>query len=131
MQLKPEFLPVGSVVEYNIGTIDCPDWQPTKLDWQDLKYLTEQHKDFNEIHRPIPLTEKILTEWCKFQKVKNKIDIFEKGRIRLWLGSRGQSLVYLIEEDTTTGHYINSIEYLHELQLLFLAHKQPLPIQIK
>lgn len=127
MKLTPEFLPVGSVVELK----DKGIWIPTVIKGIDVKMLDENQVLFNEYFRGIPLTEKILTEWCKFQKVKNKIDIFEKGRIRLWLGSRGQSLVYLIEEDTTTGHYINSIEYLHELQLLFLAHKTPLPIQIK
>lgn len=68
---------------------------------------------------PIPLTE----DWLKkfsFEKEKNKIDIFFKGRLRVYLGARGQCLIYLIEEDTTTGHCIpNTIEYVHTLQNLY------------
>ena len=69
---------------------------------------------------PIKLTEEILLK-CGFEKVKNKIDIFEKKRLRLFIGSRGQFLAYLIEEDTTSAHYINSYEYLHQLQNLYFA----------
>ena len=74
--------------------------------------------------KPIPLTE----EWLKrfgFEKVKNKIGVYEKGRLRIWLGSRGAFLVYLIEEDTTTGHHIPSAnEYVHQLQNLYFALTQ-------
>lgn len=57
-----------------------------------------------------------------FKEIPNKIDIFELGRIRIWMGARGQSLVYLIEEDTTTGHYIpNNLGYVHQLQNMCLT----------
>lgn len=72
---------------------------------------------------PIPLTEEILLK-CGFENKKYKIDVFEKGRIRVWIGSRGQYLVYLIEEDTTTAHYICSIEYVHTFQNLIFALTQ-------
>lgn len=58
---------------------------------------------------------------CGFERVKNKIDIFERGRIRVWLGTRGQFIVYLIDEDTTAGHYIRAVEYLHNFQNLIHA----------
>jgi hypothetical protein len=74
----------------------------------------------NEIE-PILLTEKWLLRFG-FEKIIGKIDIYEKGRLRIWVGSRGQSLCYLIEEDTTSAHYIpNSIEYVHQIQNLYFA----------
>jgi len=74
----------------------------------------------NEIE-PILLTEKWLLRFG-FEKIIGKIDIYEKDRLRIWVGSRGQSLCYLIEEDTTSAHYIpNSIEYVHQIQNLYFA----------
>ena len=74
----------------------------------------------NEIE-PIPLTEEWLLKFG-FEKIIGKIDIYEKDRLRIWLGSRGRSLCYLIEEDTTSAHYIpNSIEYVHQIQNLYFA----------
>ena len=74
----------------------------------------------NEIE-PIPLTEEWLLRFG-FEKIIGKIDIYEKGRLRIWLGLIGQSLCYLIEEDTTSAHYIpNSIEYVHQIQNLYFA----------
>jgi hypothetical protein len=32
-------------------------WLPTVIDWQDLKWLTENPEDFNAIHRPIGITK--------------------------------------------------------------------------
>lgn len=95
------------------------------------------HTDFEFIFdndlrcaNPIPLTEEWLVK-LGFEKVKNKIDIYEIGRLRIWSGSRGRYLAYLIEEDTTFGHYIPvPIEYVHELQNLFFALcKQELTIK--
>ena len=69
----------------------------------------------------IPLTPEIL-EKCGFVKELGKIDIFIQGRLRLWLGVRGETLCYLVEEDTTTGHFIpNGIAYLHQLQNIYFA----------
>jgi hypothetical protein len=72
--------------------------------------------------KPIPLTEEILLK-TGFEKVKNKIDIFELGRLRIWVGGRGAFLAYLIEEDTTSAHYIpnGDLNYLHQLQNLYFA----------
>jgi hypothetical protein len=70
---------------------------------------------------PIPLTEEWLLK-LGFEKQKGKIDIFEKSRLRIWIGARGQSLCYLVEENTTSAHYIpNSLEHVHQLQNLYFA----------
>jgi len=60
-----------TIVSYNCGSDQFPDWQPTVLDWQDIKWITETPIAFNAVHEPIPLTEKILTEWCGFENVNN------------------------------------------------------------
>ena len=36
---------------------------PTVIDWQDLKWLTEDSKGFNLVHSPIPLTEEWLLKF--------------------------------------------------------------------
>ena len=36
---------------------------PTVIDWQDLKWLTEDPKGFNLVHSPIPLTEEHLKKF--------------------------------------------------------------------
>lgn len=121
MNLQPEFLPVGSIVEYNIGELATPEWSPTKLDAVDLQWLDGDADEFNRCHRPIPLTPEILTEWCGFEKVNSTwyrlgnlaINIsFDLEWCQNWIGIR--------------------LEYLHQLQHLYSALTQTvLPIQIK
>lgn len=125
MQLKSEFLLVGSIVEYNIGSDIDQEWQATVLDWQDIKWLSEEPQFFNIVHRGIPLTEKILIEWCNMKKTEN-VD-FELGKfVVVACGIR-------LPQDEWEFRYKDTvIDYLHELQMAYLVHmKIPLPIQIK
>ena len=119
MTLQPNFLPVGSVVYYNIESIEHPKWTPTKLDAVDLQWLDGDPKEFNIAHRPIPLNPEILTEWCGSSEVKpNQYRIGER---------------LIVNRDGVYFDYGSNIQldYLHELQLLFLGMKQVLPITIK
>lgn len=71
--------------------------------------------------KPIELTEEWLLNFG-FKEIKNKVDIFEKDRLRIWLSNSGQSLAYLIEEDTSSGHHIPcNLEYVHQLQNLYFV----------
>jgi hypothetical protein len=71
--------------------------------------------------KPIEITEEWLLKF-RFEKIEGKVDIFDKDRLRVWLGDSGQSLAYLIEEDTTIAHYIpNRFKYVHQLQNLYYA----------
>jgi hypothetical protein len=71
--------------------------------------------------KPIELTEEWLLKF-RFEKIKGKIDIFEKDRLRIWLSNSGQSLAYLIEEDTSNCHYIPcNLKYVHQLQNLYFV----------
>jgi hypothetical protein len=84
-----------------------------------------------ECCNPIPLTPEILAK-AGLIKIENKIDIYEIGRIRFWVGSRGQTLVYLIEESTTRGHYIRTISFVHEVQnVVYWLYGEELPINFQ
>jgi hypothetical protein len=76
---------------------------------------------YNPFIEPILLTK----EWLRslgFEEIKGRVDIFEIDRLRVWTGARGQSLVYLIEENTTSAHYIpNGIQYVHQIQNLYFS----------
>lgn len=69
--------------------------------------------------KPIPLTPEIL-EKCGFQLAPQRISIYEKGLLRLWLGHTG-CIAYLINKDTRESHYIRDIQHLHQLQNLYFA----------
>lgn len=138
MQLTPEFLPVGSIVEYNIGTLKEPEYIPTTLDAVDLQWLDGDPEDFNIAHRPISLSEKILTDWCGAGRLRGKHDefgiVFENDGVLLEFGEMlndGRAVFYYNLPDTTLFKCIVSIHYLHELQLICAALKLALPIQIK
>lgn len=56
--IKPQDLRVNNLVHYLIE--DDNEYIPHRIDWQDLKELHEDPKDFNKWHKPIPITEEIL-----------------------------------------------------------------------
>jgi len=72
-----------------------------------------------ETAQPIPLTPEIL-EKCGFQLAPQRISIYEKGLLRLWLGHTG-CIAYLINKDTRESHYIRDIQHLHQLQNVYYA----------
>ena len=126
MTLTPQFLTVGSIVEYNIGTLKEPEYISTTLDAVDLQSLEADPEDFNYWHRPIELTPEILTEWCGFERFEhtyhlNGFNIDLKFQYCMIDGDG-----YCVYE-----RYCEPIQYLHELQLLFLGFKTVLPITIK
>lgn len=138
MNLNPQFLPVGSIVEYNLESIKHPDWSPTRLDAVDLQRLDGDPEAFNIAHRPILLTEKILTEWCGASELRGKHDefgiVFENDGVLLEFGEMlndGRAVFYYNLPDETAFKCIANIHYIHELQLLCAGLKLPLPIQIK
>lgn len=113
--MRAQDLRIGNLVnEYGI---------PTIIDsrmLQGIESANEGNKIIIDLSY-IPLTEQWLLDFG-FEKIRNKVDIFEIGRIRFWLGVGGRCLVYIIEENTTTGHYLPiTIEYVHQLQNLYFA----------
>lgn len=52
-------LRIGNHLKYFIGEDGC-DWDATKIDWQDLKWIEEKPENFNDVHKGIELTTVIL-----------------------------------------------------------------------
>jgi hypothetical protein len=117
MTLQPNFLPVGSVVEYHL--MNHNRWTPIRLNATDILNLETDSKHFNTFHRPIKLTPEILTEWCN---ASNKLTEQYRIKDRLFVFRDGKCFDY----GSNT-----QLDYLHELQLLFLGMKTVLPITIK
>ena len=65
--IQPHELFTGAILEYNIGTETEPKWAIIKLEWYDIRNISDDEIDFNKSYRPIPLTEQILVEWCGFE----------------------------------------------------------------
>ena len=157
MKLTPEFLPVGSIVEYNYnnefgkmpvviyGTQPPMPRKEPRFDgkwlvdiWVDgTTYITAPLDDC----KPIPLTEKILTDWCGFV-IENELTEKDATWTLKYIGftcvhderdeigifaNGGNSFTVLFNEQTLTV-----ITHLHQLQHLYSALTQTvLPIQIK
>ena len=132
MTLQPNFLPVGSVVEYHL--MNHNRWTPIRLNATDILNLETDSKHFNTFHRPIKLTPEILTEWCNMKLERKQLslniggelmDYATDGKMCIYCSKKGWTLDSIVSKDTVY------FQYLHELQLLFLGMKQVLPITIK
>ena len=129
MTLQPNFLPVGSVVEYNKGTETKENWKPIIICIADLDWIDGDPDEFNKHHRPIPLTPEILTEWCGFEMWKE--NIFRKH----W-GRNGVEFIVIFPDGLfyyeTGNNSHRHIEFLHQLQMGYAFRTQTvLPITIK
>ncbi len=147
MTLTPNFLPVGSIVEYDykneLGKMPVvvygihpptPQKEP-RLDgkwlvdiWVDgTTYITTPIDDIS----PIPLTPEILTEWCGFEDTNGylyKRDI-NSQTILNWDEETG---LYLVDDEDNDLKEFDGIQFLHQLQHLYSALTQTvLPITIK
>lgn len=128
MTLTPNFLPVGSIVEYNISEHETPEWTPTTLDAVDLQWLDGDSDEFNRCHRGIQLTPEILVEWCGFEKEKNEsVDCFINGNILIRVFKDRFNVIA-----PNSNVNLTEIPPLHIFQMLYSALTQTvLPITIK
>jgi hypothetical protein len=118
--IQPHELIIGAILEYNIGTINNPEYEPTTIDSYDIGHCELNNADFNLMHRSIPLTEKILLEWCGTFSVK-------PNQYRI-----GDRLIVI--RDGKFVDYGSSVKlpYLHIFQRFILAiTNQPLKIELK
>jgi hypothetical protein len=111
-------LRIGSLLNYDTGE----GISHTIIDWQDLKWLTENPDDFNKDHSPIILTE----EWLLKFGFSDKD--YKKGYIGKDFKSGGMILDFVLSKpfekgewnDTYTfdfeGHRFIMLKYVHELQ---------------
>lgn len=146
--IKPNEIRTGNFFEYLIEE-DTKTWEPTKLDWQDIKWCEEENDDFNQAHRPIPITEEwLLTFGFTFDNSKSFSEYFNKsfGNIKsyvigisnVWFCSHFDWMCHKEEIISKRGwcvgrrstnqrydgwnyDYSAEVEYVHQLQNLFFA----------
>lgn len=111
----------GSILNYDTGE----GISHTVIDWQDLKWLTENPEDFNKLHTPIPLTE----EWLLKFGFSDKD--YKDGYIGKEFKSGGMILDFVLSKPFTKGewndtytfdfedHRFIKLKYVHELQNFF------------
>lgn len=120
--IQPQNLRIGSVLNYDTGE----GIEPTRIDWQDLKWASEHNLDFNSHHSPIELTEDVLMA-CGFSDADYK-DGYIGTEFR---SGNGVILDFVLTKPFVKGewnktytfdlpeHRFTEIPYLHELQDLF------------
>lgn len=106
---------------------------PTKIDWQDLKWLDEDPKGFNLAHTPIPLTEEKLKElsfenWG--EKFCNEYEKYDRWVLHNVVGGTSNFEVHIIHSnyggvyhkeicfsiDNDERQFIHNTEFVHNLQ---------------
>jgi hypothetical protein len=129
--MKASELRIGNTVNYQTAEGDV---LPATIDWQDLKWISEDEKGFNLAHDATPLTE----EWLlKFGFEKDKYDDwvkhYEIERIYdhdffISVCMDGDKVFYVDasrkeKHPQMSPEYINLpiINYVHQLQNLYFA----------
>jgi hypothetical protein len=87
---------------------------PTVIDWQDLKWLTEDPKGFNLVHSPIKLTNEMLLSFgFKDEGTHLQLNLANNWSFEWFDNLLGFSLC-----KGNKGLKLGKIEYVHELQNL-------------
>jgi len=101
---------------------------PTKLDWQDLKWISEDETGFNLAHSPTPLSEEILLK-CGFEK-----SLFYNNTYHLKINTLNGSNDIFIDISAKVALIgtieIGKFEHLHQLQNLTHSLGQELNIEL-
>jgi hypothetical protein len=116
--MKATELRIGNLVNYITAEGDV---LTSTIDWQDLKWLSEDEKGFNLVHNLIPLTEDFLLKFgfektynsqfrLKFDHIKHQEIGFDFSKVE---DKSMQGFRFY-------GHYIK-IHHVHQLQNLFFA----------
>lgn len=125
--IQPHEIMIGSCFNQVIDNFEpCT---PKPIIWNETNwYRIGECIEFLEWFEPIPITEKILMEWCGFEKWKD--NIFRKS----W-GRNGVHFITIFPDglfyyETGNNTYRN-VEPLHHLQMLVQSlSNQPLKIGI-
>ena len=126
-------LKCGNILNYDTAEGEI---LPTVIDWQDLKWLTEDPKGFNLVHSPIPLTEEWLLKFGFIKQKSTYIKTYSKRneKSKIWFSLREASehqdynKLHFREPKkwwTFDNNYHSiKIEYVHQLQNLYCALTQ-------
>lgn len=100
-------LKCGNILNYDTAEGDI---LPTVIDWQDLKWLSEDPKGFNLVHSPIFLNGEWL-EKLGFDKIEN-----ETHKVRV--GLDGDDFIKNQMTYQFNRQFVCKVKYVHELQNL-------------
>lgn len=117
MNIKPTDLRHGNILQYYIGEDGCK-WEETKIDWQDIKWCAENNENFNQVHRPVPLTRKLLKRFGFKPCCDDMGDLFlRKGDV--WI--RDARMLYFSSSGDLMHYHIRNIQYVHQVQNLYFT----------
>jgi hypothetical protein len=126
--MKSNELRTGNLLNYDTAEGET---LPTKIDWQDLKWLSEDEKGFNLVHSPIPITEEWLLKFG-FTNIDNT-NIYVKSMHKIGAEKLKSLAVYIDENNYTIAivDYYTGVEktdllhldyeFVHQLQNLYFA----------
>lgn len=104
-------LKCGSILDYHTAEGEI---LPTVIDWQDLKWLTENPKGFNLVHSPIYLSD----EWLEKLGLKTQSGIFEDENHKVRIDYDGDDFIKGQMTYQLNRRFVCKIKYVHELQNL-------------
>ncbi|MFN5833972.1 MAG: hypothetical protein ACK459_09590 [Akkermansiaceae bacterium] len=130
--IKANELRINNILNYTTAENDI---LPTTLDWQDIKWISEDPKGFNLVHEPIPLTEEWLLkfgfikyEWNDSFFIKTKFgDLmiqFFKDEIHLFftnVGADSQGMKMYGRKYLGNLNSTQNVKHVHQLQNLYFA----------
>jgi len=107
-------LRIGNNLNYDTAEGDI---LPTVIDWQDIKWATEDLKGFNLVHSPIPITEEWLLRFG-FDNIGVK-ELPNKSHLQITNNFIGSVIFNPLKTDfiELTEH----VQYIHQLQNLYFA----------
>jgi hypothetical protein len=112
-------LKCGNILNYDTAEGEI---LPTVIDWQDLKWLTEDPKGFNAVHSPMKITIPLLRK-LGFKKDSKYDWVIEQKDFEVlvyhdpnWETLDNGKGVFMF----TGGHSLN-FQYVHELQNLYYS----------
>ena len=115
--IKETDLRIGNVIYYQSSEDGL---LPNRIDWQDLKWLSENPESFNETFKPIPINWVVLGKlgWW----VEDNVDhAFLQKQVGEWgifiIDSDGNGLSYCSRNASIS----KKIQYYHELQNVFYS----------
>lgn len=100
-------LRIGNLLNYHTAEGEV---LPTVIDWQDLKWISEDPKGFNLVHSPIPLTEEILLK-CGYATCSFRDNHFVIKGHTIWKCND----LFICDKNGIV------LKYLHQLQNLYHA----------
>jgi len=133
MELKASELRIGNLVDYlcEDKLDDRQEWyEPTVIDWQDIKYLSEKEVrnkglvpdgPVREHYKPIPITEDWLLKLGFVRSNNPDLLFFSIPMLHIEIHAEKYRGRYVIQLANHIKPIVTEIEFVHQLQNLIYA----------